>query len=301
MHDSNFFWLCLSALVAGGVNSIAGGGTLITFPALLAILTPIHGAAAGVLANATSTVALVPGSFAGAWGYRHQLGEARRWLAILIVPSLVGGVIGSLLVTRLDPRYFDALVPWLILVATLLLLIDSVRRRKPGGPERDTHSPRSIVGLIGFQFVVAVYGGYFGAGIGILMLAALALMGIGDINRMNAVKTVLTVCINGVSVVVFLLEGDVLKKYALPMALASILGGYLGAKLALRVHPRQVRVFIVVIGFVLAGYFFYQRLHARSAETPKAVEQAISGKTVLSPPVVVGDATQGIDRHRLPT
>jgi uncharacterized protein len=260
MHDLNFFWLCLTALIAGAVNSIAGGGTLITFPALLAALTPVHGAAAGVLANATSTVALVPGSFAAAWGYRRQLSDARRWLVLLIAPSLVGGVIGSLLLTRLDPAYFDALVPWLILTATLLLLIDSVRRRKSVAEVRSRYSGRSIVGLIAFQLVVAVYGGYFGAGIGILMLASLAMMGIGDINRMNAVKTVLTVCINGVSVVVFVVEGDVVARYALPMAACSILGGYLGAKVALRVHPRQVRVVVIVIGFALAGYFFYQRL-----------------------------------------
>jgi hypothetical protein len=185
MHDFNFIWLCLTALLAGGVNSIAGGGTLITFPALLAVLTPIHGAAAGVLANATSTVALVPGSFAAAWGYRRQLSDARRWLVLLVAPSLAGGVIGSLLLTRLNPAYFDALVPWLILIATLLLLIDSVRGRNAGAQERAQYSGWSIIGLIAFQLVVAVYGGYFGAGIGILMLASLAMMGIGDINRIG--------------------------------------------------------------------------------------------------------------------
>jgi uncharacterized protein len=267
MTSLELFWLCLSALVAGAVNAIAGGGTLITFPALLAILTPTYGPMAGVLANATSTVALVPGSFAAAWGYRRMISDTRRWLALLIVPSLVGGVIGSLLVTRYT-QYFDALVPWLILVATLLLLIDSLRRRKRAPSERDTHSIRSIVGLSAFQLVVAIYGGYFGAGIGILMLSALAIMGIGDINRMNAVKTVLTVCINGVSVVVFLAEGDVLPQFALPMAAASILGGYLGARLALRVHPRQVRFAVIAIGFSLAAYFFYQKLQTPTAAAP---------------------------------
>ncbi|HET6323077.1 MAG TPA: sulfite exporter TauE/SafE family protein [Planctomycetaceae bacterium] len=265
MHDFNFLWLCVTALIGGAVNSIAGGGTLITFPALLAALTPVHGSSAAVFANATSTVALVPGSFAAAWGYRQKLRDARRWLVLLIVPSLVGGVIGSLLLTRLNPAYFDALVPWLILIATLLLLIDSLRRRKPAGPERTEHSRRSIVGLIAFQLGVSIYGGYFGAGIGILMLASLAMMGIGDINRMNAVKTVLTVGINGVSVVIFVLGGDVLWEYALPMAAASILGGYLGAKLALRIHPRQVRIFVILIGFTLAGYYFYKKLNATPA------------------------------------
>jgi uncharacterized membrane protein YfcA len=283
MTSIELFWLCLSALVAGAVNSIAGGGTLITFPALLAILTPVYGPKAAVLANATSTVALVPGSFAAAWGYRRMLSDARRWLALLIVPSLVGGVIGSLLVTRLDARYFDALVPWLILAATMLLLVDSFRRRKAALSERDTHSIRSVVGLSAFQLVVSIYGGYFGAGIGILMLGALAIMGIGDINRMNAVKTVLTVCINGVSVVVFLAEGDVLPQFALPMAAASILGGYLGARLALRVHPRQVRFAVIAIGFSLATYFFYQKLEtppaAAPTEPPSAAGQSLPAKT----------------------
>jgi uncharacterized membrane protein YfcA len=262
MYDLNFLWLCLAAFVAGAINSIAGGGTLITFPALIAALTPGYGAAAGVLANATSTVALVPGSFAAAWGYRQKLADARRWIVLLIGPSLVGGVIGALLLTHF-PAYFDMLVPWLILTATLLLLIDSVRRRKPQSlQETSGHSAWSIVGLIAFQLVVAIYGGYFGAGIGILMLAALAMMGIGDINRMNAVKTVLTVAINGVSVVVFIsvLNRDVLIRYGLPMAVASIIGGYLGAKLALRVHPKQVRIVVIVIGFALAAYFFWQKL-----------------------------------------
>jgi uncharacterized protein len=281
MHDFNLLWLCVTALIGGAVNSIAGGGTLITFPALLAALTPLYGAGAGVLANATSTVALVPGSFAAAWGYRQKLSDARRWLALLIAPSLVGGVIGSLLLTRLNPAYFDALVPWLILVATLLLLIDSVRRRKPA-PERTHHSRHSIVGLIAFQLVVSIYGGYFGAGIGILMLASLAMMGIGDINRMNAVKTVLTVCINGVSVVIFLWQGDVLLEYALPMAAASILGGYVGARLALKVDPRRVRVFVILIGFTLAGYYFCKKLYAPAAISNPPAQAARLGD-VISP------------------
>jgi uncharacterized membrane protein YfcA len=263
MHDLSLVWLCLTALVAGAVNSVAGGGTLLTFPALMAALTPLHGRAlAAVMANATSTAALVPGSMAGAWGYRHKIKEARRWLLLLIVPSLVGGAVGSLLVTRLDPKYFALLVPWLILTAATLLLADSViRRRTPRAVERDTHSGRAIAGLVLFQLVVAIYGGYFGAGIGILMLSALALMGIGDINRMNAVKTVLTACINGISVIVFVVDDEIQWSYALPMVAFAIIGGYLGARVALRIHPRQVRWIVIGIGFGLAGYFFY-RQHA---------------------------------------
>jgi uncharacterized membrane protein YfcA len=261
MHDLSLLWLCLTALVAGAVNAVAGGGTLLTFPALIAALTPLRGLAqAAVLANATSTAALVPGSMASAWGYRQKVGQARRWLLLLIGPSLVGGTVGSLLVTRLPAKYFAILVPWLILLAATLLLVDSViPRKKPHGDERTTHSPGAVAGLVAFQFLVSVYGGYFGAGIGILMLSSLAIMGIGDINRMNAVKTVLTAGINGTSVVVFMLDGKIEWSYALPMAVFAIFGGYVGARAALRIHPRQVRWIVIAIGFGLAAYFFYQQ------------------------------------------
>jgi uncharacterized protein len=265
MHEFNLLWLCVTALVAGAINSVAGGGTLLTFPALMAALTPMSSSAAvaAVLANATSTVALVPGSIAGAWGYRRKVMEARRWLLLLIAPSIVGGAAGSLLVTQLNPKYFALLVPWLILTAAMLFLVDTImRRRAPHLVARDTHSGRAIMGLVLFQLGVAVYGGYFGAGIGILMLSALALMGIGDINCMNAVKTVLTSFINGVSVIVFVLEGKVVWSCALPMAVCAILGGYLGAHAAQRIQPRVVRWIVIAIGFSLAAYYFYQQLRA---------------------------------------
>jgi uncharacterized membrane protein YfcA len=261
MHDLSLLWLCVTAFIAGAVNSVAGGGTLLTFPALLAVFSHFDHAKAAVLANATSTVALVPGSMSAAWGYRHQVRQSRRWLLLLIGPSLIGGTIGSLLVTRLDPKYFSALVPWLILIAASLMLADTLLRRKSQIAERDTHSVSSIIGLSLFQFAVAIYGGYFGAAIGILMLSALALMRIGDINRMNAVKTVLTVCINGTSVIVFLSEGDVVARYAIPMAVVSFVGGYVGARGALLIQPRKVRWIVIGIGFFLATYFFI-RQHA---------------------------------------
>jgi uncharacterized membrane protein YfcA len=259
LSESSLLWLCLSALAAGGVNSLAGGGTLLTFPALIAALvaagrTPEE---ATVVANATSTVALVPGALAGAWGYRHEIRAVRGWFCLLAGPSLVGGLIGSLLVTRLPPRYFAALVPWLLLVAAVVFLIDTLwgrDRNKKLRPE--THAPRAIAGLVVFQFFVALYGGYFGAGIGILMLSALALLGLGDMHRMNSLKTLLNACINGVSVAVFVVDGKVVWRYALPMAVAAILGGYLGARLALRVKPRFVRWAVICIGFGLAVHYF---------------------------------------------
>jgi uncharacterized membrane protein YfcA len=260
-------WLCLSALAAGAVNAVAGGGTLLTFPSLLAVLSP-YGADAAVIANATSTVALVPGSLAGAWGYRSELQHARRWALVLLGPSLLGGAVGSLLVTRLDRRVFAALIPWLILAAAVLFLIQPLagrlRRKRTATP------PRGALGaLVFFQFLVAVYGGYFGAGIGILMLASLGWMGLSDVHQMNAVKTLMAVAINGVSVVIFMAENVVRWDYALAMAAASILGGYLGARAARRVPQPLVRWFIVAVGFGLAAYFFYQQWAGAPAAPPQ--------------------------------
>jgi uncharacterized membrane protein YfcA len=253
-------WLCLAALAAGAVNSIAGGGTLLTFPALLAGLSALGTADAAVVANVTSTVALVPGSLAGAWGYRHEMKQARRWLYLLIGPSLAGGVIGALLVTRLDPAYFAALVPWLLLTAALLFLAESLVPAK--APTHSRPRPPStgvVAGIVLFQFVVAVYGGYFGAGASILILSALAALRVGDVHEMNALKTMLGSCINGISVVVFVIDRKVAWDYAWPMAAAAIVGGYLGARLALVIRPRYTKWFICAIGLGLAAYFFIRR------------------------------------------
>jgi uncharacterized membrane protein YfcA len=248
---SPWLWLCLSALAAGIVNSVAGGGTLLTFPTLLTVVP-------GVVANATSTVALVPGSLGGAWGYRRQLRAASRWMAVLAPPSLAGGLVGSLLVTELPARYFDDLVPWLILAAALLFAAQPLAVRLSGRP----HGPpsgRTVAAVVVFQFFVAVYGGYFGAGIGILMLSALGLMGLADVHEMNALKNFLAVFINGVSIVVFAWQRKVEYHYAAVMAVAAVAGGYLGASVARRVPAAVVRWIAVGIGFALAGYFFYKR------------------------------------------
>jgi uncharacterized protein len=254
MHNALwlYLWLALTAFAAGVVNSVAGGGTLLTFPALLAATT-------SVVANGTSTVALVPGSLAAAWGYRRQLQDVRWWLLVLTPPSIVGGLVGSLLVTQLDAQYFDALVPWLILTASVLFLCQPLvaTRVKPG--DKRPVKPWTIVGIAIFQFLVAIYGGYFGAGIGVLMLSALGLMGLDNIHAMNALKNVLAVFINGVSVGVFILSGAVDWRYAAVMAPTAIVGAYAGARVAQRLNRRFVRWLVIAIGFGLAGHFFYRR------------------------------------------
>jgi uncharacterized membrane protein YfcA len=247
-----YVWLSLAALAAGVVNSIAGGGTLLTFPALLAAVPP-------VVANGTSTVALVPGSLSAVWGFRRDLETVRRWVPLLILPSLAGGVIGSLLVTRLDPRYFNALVPWLILTAALLFLVQPLLAGQVATNPKLTPRTGALAAVVIAQFFVAVYGGYFGAGIGILMLSALGLMGLSDIHAMNALKNLLAACINGVSVLVFAGEGVVEWRFAAVMAPAAIVGAYAGSRLAQRVDRRIVRGIVIAIGFGLAAHYFYQR------------------------------------------
>lgn len=246
--------LCLAALAAGAINSVAGGGTLLTFPALFAAL------GSGVLANGTSTVALVPGAIAALYGFRREIAVTRHWVWLLILPSLAGGAAGALLVTSLEEKLFERLVPWLILTAaTLLALQPTIARWTGVGREHAPVTRRGIWGVQAFQFLVAVYGGYFGAGIGILMLSGLAMMGLADIHRMNAVKSALGLAINGVAVVVFVANGKVHWPFALAMMAAAAVGGFLGASISRRLDKNVVRRGVVLIGFCLAAYYFYRQ------------------------------------------
>jgi uncharacterized membrane protein YfcA len=240
------------AFLAGMINTVAGGGTLLTFPALLRF-----GALSTVMANGTSTMALVPGSIAGAWGYRRELVQARPWLLLLLGPSLIGGVLGAALVTRLPETWFAAMVPWLLLTASLLFLAQPwlVRRFLPHA-KGNFPSPLACAGIVVFQFLVAVYGGYFGAGIGILMISSLGLMGLGDIHRINAIKTILASVINAVSVVVFVIDHKIDYRFGPAMAVGAILGGYMGAVFGRLLPKALIRWFVIVIGLGLAGYYF---------------------------------------------
>ena len=250
--------VCVVAAVAGAINSVAGGGTLLTFPALIAVLG--GDATAAVIANATSTVALFPGSLAGMAAYRRELGEAQRWARRLFLPSLLGGLIGSLLLMRLPAESFKMLVPWLILAAASLFWLQPRVARWIGmATTAGDVEPRHVGLVIVLQFCIAIYGGYFGAGIGILMLASLAVMGLHDIHQMNGLKTLLGSSINGVAVVVFIASGKVNWWFALSMAVAAVAGGYGGAHVARRLDRNFVRRVVVFIGFALASYYFYQQ------------------------------------------
>jgi uncharacterized membrane protein YfcA len=235
-----------AAFAAGVINSIAGGGTLITFPVLLWLgLDPR-------VANATSTVALWPGLFGGLFGYRRELENSSTILLRLGITSVIAGAVGAWLLIRTPSPTFARLVPFLILFATLLFMAQgSINRRLRLQPI--TSGPKTLwwTGAIIFQFFSAMYGGYFGAGNGILMLAALGLLGLHDINRANGVKNFLGICINSIAVLMFSIEHLVVWQDALLMAGAALLGGYFGARMAVRVRQVQVRRAIIVIGFVI--------------------------------------------------
>ena len=252
---AQLIFLCSAALVAGAINSVAGGGTLLTFPALTWILGP--SAASAVIASATSTVALFPGSLAATWGYRREISSQRRWIVPLLIPSLIGGSLGTWLVVSQDEAVFQEMVPWLILLASALFLLQPAITRWTGiGRPHELPSTTTMACIIAFQSLIALYGGYFGAGIGILMLSSLALMGIGDIHRMNALKSLLASAINGMSVAVFVLNGKVNWSYALPMIMAGIAGGFIGASVSRKLDRNVVRWVVIAIGFFLSVYYF---------------------------------------------
>jgi uncharacterized membrane protein YfcA len=243
----------VAAVLGGVVNSIAGGGTLLTFPVLVGLGIP------SVVANATSTVALWPGTVASAWGYRDLLVGMRLWVVRFAIPSVLGGLIGALLLIKTPPARFDAIVPWLVLGATVLFMVHKpLTERLPRSNELRTHvagddhaSDRAVqpnAKVLAYQFGVAVYGGYFGAGIGILMLAALGFMGFRNIHRMNGLKNWGGLCANAIAAATFAFSGLVSWPVAGTMALGATAGGYGGSRLAQRVSQARIRQAIIVIG-----------------------------------------------------
>ena len=229
--------------VAGGfVNSIAGGGSLLTFPTLVWVGIP------PVSASATNTVGLWPGSLGGVVGFRQHLPD-RAVIVLLGVPSLLGGIIGAVLLLRTPQHVFEALAPMLVFLATVLLMVqEPLAKRISRGSLAGERTLGFEAAAVVFQFLVGVYGGFFGAGIGIMMLAALAVLGLTDIHEMNGLKNVLAILINGVAAVYFMAQGAVMWTDAILMAIASIVGGLGGAALANRLGRRMVRKAVIAIG-----------------------------------------------------
>jgi hypothetical protein len=252
LGDAILLFVC--AALGGALNSVAGGGSFICFPALVFTGVP------SIEANATNTVALWPGSVAAVAAYREEIVAQRRMLLILGGVSLLGGLAGAVIVLTMKPVTFERLLPWLLLAATTLFAVGgkvSAFLKSRGSTEGNaTRAGMAAVCLL--QFFIAVYGGFFGGGIGILMLASLSLMGMTDIHRMNALKTVLASLINGISVAVFIWYGRVYALEGTVMVFGAIIGGYMGAAWARKLDPGKVRTFVLAIGYAITAVFFYR-------------------------------------------
>lgn len=244
-----------AGIIAGAMNAIAGGGTLLTFPALLAFGLP------PIAANATSTVALSLGLGGSLFGYRRHIEPVKPLLRRFIPVSITGGLIGSMLLTKTSNEAFAKMIPFLILFATLLFLGQTAIRRFAGIESSVVVHPKyqALWGAIIFQFFVALYGGYFGAGIGILMLASLGYIGLTNIHEMNVIKTILGVFINGIAAVWFVCAGLVRWPEAVVLTLGALAGYFLGSHFSQRIPQRRVRQLVTAIGFTISAVTFYQQ------------------------------------------
>lgn len=250
--------LVVTGFGAGVMNALAGGGTILTFPAMMLLgIGPLE-------ANATSTVALVPGAAASLWGYRREVAAHRDWLRTLLLPSLVGGTAGSVLLVMTPPTTFAWLAPWLVLFATTLFGVQIVTSRKAaagggGAPVVAGPIPGRLAWAWLFQFGVAVYGGYFGAGIGILMIVTLGFLGLRDILAINGLKNFFGMCINGMACACFVAAGLVDWPVALVTTAGAIAGGFAGARFARFVGREKARWAVVAVGLVVTGAMLWQR------------------------------------------
>jgi uncharacterized membrane protein YfcA len=244
--------LFFAAAIGGALNAVAGGGSFLTLPALIvAGVSP-------VTANATSTLALWPASVSSTFAYRGDIQTSRRWMTVLGITSLAGGLAGALLLVRTSDSSFLRVLPWLMLIAAATFTFGNKLRTATSAPaatgERSAHLSLAVV--VAIQFFIAAYGGYFGGGMGIMMLATMALAGMRNIHEMNGLKSFLGVAINGVALAIFIMSGAITWKYGAVMAVGATLGGYLTAFFARKMDSRYVRRFVIVVGWTMTAYFF---------------------------------------------
>ncbi|HEY0756170.1 MAG TPA: sulfite exporter TauE/SafE family protein [Ktedonobacteraceae bacterium] len=258
----------VAAILGGTLNGVAGGGTFLTLPSLIwAGVLPVE-------ANATSTTALWPGSAAAIWALRKELLHQNKTLLLVLgMTGFVGGAIGALLLIVTPQSTFVLLIPYLLLLATVLFAISprisaSMKKRAAarqkerltvegtGASSRPSWRGLSLIAAL--ELLIAIYGGYFGGGLGILTLAVLGLIGMEDLNEMNAVKNTLVVCINGVAIILFIVFGVIIWFNALIMIVGAIIGGYGGVYFARKLDQRIVRSFVLLVGVVMTVYFFYK-------------------------------------------
>ncbi len=284
-----------AAALAGAVNSVAGGGTLLTFPALLALGQP------AIVANATSTVALWPGQVSSLWGYRREIGQTRAAVVPLTLLGIAGGIVGAVLLLLTPSTVFDRIVPFLVLLATLLFMAqepiarwqkkrvesqqDTSQQGQPtpsegilasesAAPVTQVAEPitddvpafhRFTPSIVLLSLGIAVYGGYFGAGIGILTLATLGFLGFRNIHQMNGIKSIYTLGINGIAALIFIAKHLVDWRIAALMAAGAIIGGYAGAGTARRLGQQNVRRLVIGIGLLLTLSLLHRSRHASPA------------------------------------
>jgi uncharacterized protein len=242
--------LFFAGVLGGALNSVAGGGSFIAFPALLFTGVP------PIPANATNTIALWTAAVASGGAYRNRLNVPRRILAPLLAVSLIGGAAGAVLMLKTPAQTFMRVLPWLTLGATLLFAFGRKLAGSRGSVIEHETTWLAVAGVTFFQLLVAIYGGYFGGGMGIVMLAMLATLGMTDIHAMNALKTVMVFVINGVAVVAFIVARAVYWKHGIVMIAGGLLGGYLGAHYAQKLPQSAIRVFVVLVGAGMTVYFF---------------------------------------------
>jgi uncharacterized protein len=240
-----YLLLITAAIGAGLMNSVAGGGSFLTFPALVFTGVP------SIVANATSTVALFPGALASAWAYRHDFKSLELPLKPALLVSIAGGIVGALLLLFTSQRTFDIVIPWLLLAASLTFafgprVMRLFKRQSWLGPKM----------LIAFQFLVGIYGGYFGGAVGIMMLAVWSLAGLRDIHAMNGGRTLLGGVMNAAAVVCFIIAGKVWWLQTSMMLVGAVAGGYIGARFARQIPPPVIRGIIIVVSVLVTAVFF---------------------------------------------
>jgi uncharacterized membrane protein YfcA len=245
--------LVVAGLFGGVLNAVAGGGTFLTFPALVFIGIP------SVAANQTSTIAVFPGQCASFWAYRKILAAQTRMVVVLGVTSLLGGAVGAVILLNTSTPAFDLLVPWLLLGATLMFAFGNRLRRNLGlrlvGPSGEVGWDALKKAAL-LQLIIGIYGGFYGAGAGILELAVLDMLGLENIHLANALKVILTTAFNTLAVVIFLAVGKIYWAAALIVGISAIAGGYGGAWIAQRLPQVWVRGFVIVVGSAMTIYFF---------------------------------------------
>jgi uncharacterized membrane protein YfcA len=252
LDTHTYIFLFVAGVMGGALNAVAGGGSFIAFPALLFSGVP------AISANATNTVALWVGVTASSGAYRKHLDISRRVMVPLAVTSVIGGIAGAFLLLHTPAHTFLRVLPWLMLGATLLFVFGGrLARGSKSGLAHDA-STTAIAGAAIFELVVAVYGGYFGGGVGIMNLAMLAALGMTDIHAMNALKVVLGGIINAMAVVTFTVAKAVAWKPGVVMIAGAMVGGYFGAHYAQRLPQAWIRSFVIVVGTGMTVYFFWK-------------------------------------------